>query len=143
VSQCRADDRQETRTVAFWLWLTLMLWDDRPYCACSAASRRNQNLLPRNPAANDRHNFSFVVFPAWGIAARRLVGACPGTPIKLVAMAHRPNAPLRFDAVRAAIAAELRRLHSDLLQEPIPKPMAELLRQLDQTTQRHEDSKDI
>jgi hypothetical protein len=45
--------------------------------------------------------------------------------------------------VRAAIAAELRRLHSDLLQEPIPKAMTELLRQLDQPTQRHEDSKDI
>jgi hypothetical protein len=45
--------------------------------------------------------------------------------------------------VRAAIAAELRRLHSDLLQEPIPKRMAELLKQLDQPTQRDEDSDDI
>jgi hypothetical protein len=58
-------------------------------------------------------------------------------------MARRPNAPVRLNAVRAAIAAELRRLHSDLLQEPIPKRMAELLRQLDQTTQKHEDNDDI
>jgi hypothetical protein len=58
-------------------------------------------------------------------------------------MARRPNAPLRLNAVGAAIAAELRRLHSDLLQEPIPKRMAELLRQLDQPMQRDEDSDDI
>jgi hypothetical protein len=58
-------------------------------------------------------------------------------------MARRPKAPLRSDAVRAAIAAELRRLHSDLLQEPIPERMAELLRQLDQPTQGDEDSDDI
>jgi hypothetical protein len=31
-----------------------------------------------------------------------------------------------------AIAAELKRLHSNVLQEPIPDTMAELLRQLDQ-----------
>jgi len=47
-------------------------------------------------------------------------------------MARRPEARLAFEAVRTAIAAELKRLHSNVLHEPIPDRMAELLRQLDQ-----------
>jgi hypothetical protein len=35
-------------------------------------------------------------------------------------------------AVRSAIGAELRKLHSDLLREEIPDRMAELIKQLDQ-----------
>jgi hypothetical protein len=48
------------------------------------------------------------------------------------AMARRPRASLAFEGVRAAIAAELKRLYSNVLHEPITDRMAELLRQLDQ-----------
>jgi hypothetical protein len=44
----------------------------------------------------------------------------------------RDLAPADLRAIRAAIGAELRRLHSDLLREEIPDRMAELIRQLDQ-----------
>jgi hypothetical protein len=48
-------------------------------------------------------------------------------------MATRPSlAPADLRAVCAAIGAELRRLHSDLLREEIPDRMAELIRQLNQ-----------
>jgi hypothetical protein len=43
----------------------------------------------------------------------------------------RDLAPADLRAIRAAIGAELRRLHSDLLREEIPDRMAELIRQLD------------
>jgi hypothetical protein len=36
-----------------------------------------------------------------------------------------------FEAVRAAIGAELKKLSADVLYEPIPDRMAELLKQLD------------
>jgi hypothetical protein len=58
-------------------------------------------------------------------------------------MAHRPSPTLKLEAVRTAIAAELRRLHSDMLQEPIPQRMAELLRQLDQPTKSGENGDDV
>ena len=46
-------------------------------------------------------------------------------------MARRHNARSPFETVRAAIGAELKRLHSDVLHEPIPDAMCELLSQLD------------
>ncbi len=45
---------------------------------------------------------------------------------------RRPNRRLDFQAVRAGIAAELKRLYSRVLDEPIPDKMAELPKQLDQ-----------
>jgi hypothetical protein len=48
------------------------------------------------------------------------------------AMARRPRSRLAFEVVRTAIAAELNALYSDVLHEPIPERMADLLRQLDQ-----------
>jgi hypothetical protein len=50
----------------------------------------------------------------------------------LVAMARRPDRRLQFQAVRTAIAAELKRLFSNALDEPIPDKVAELIKQLDQ-----------
>jgi hypothetical protein len=47
-------------------------------------------------------------------------------------MGRRPRAGSDFEAVRAAIGTALRSLHSDVLLEPLPDRMAELLRQLDQ-----------
>jgi len=47
-------------------------------------------------------------------------------------MGRRPRAGSDFEAVRAAIGTVLRSLHSDVLLEPLPDRMAELLRQLDQ-----------
>ena len=38
--------------------------------------------------------------------------------------------------VRTGIGAELRALHSDVLREEVPDRMAELLKQLDQPTER-------
>jgi aminoglycoside phosphotransferase len=42
------------------------------------------------------------------------------------------HAGFDLKAVLTAIGAELRTLHSDVLSEPIPDRMAELLKQLDQ-----------
>jgi hypothetical protein len=50
-------------------------------------------------------------------------------------MARRPKARSAFDAVRAAIGAELKRRLSNVLSEPLPEEMAELLRQFDQPPQ--------
>jgi hypothetical protein len=47
-------------------------------------------------------------------------------------MGRRPRAGSDFEAVRAAIGTALRSLHSDVLLEPLPDRIAELLRQLDQ-----------
>jgi hypothetical protein len=57
-------------------------------------------------------------------------------------MARRPKARLAFDAVRSAIGAELKRLFSNVLREPIPEEMAELLRQLDQPQEGGQDTGD-
>jgi hypothetical protein len=47
-------------------------------------------------------------------------------------MARRPDTHFALEAVRTAIGAELKKIHSGVLREPIPVEMAELLRQLDQ-----------
>jgi hypothetical protein len=47
-------------------------------------------------------------------------------------MARRPNTRLASEAVRTAVGAELKRLFSNVLREPIPEEMAVLLKQLDQ-----------
>ena len=53
-----------------------------------------------------------------------------GQEVALVGM--KRDAGFDVKAVLTAIGAELRRLHSDVLREPLPDRMAELLRQLDQ-----------
>jgi hypothetical protein len=50
----------------------------------------------------------------------------------LVSMAPRSPASADLKAVRTGIGTELRTLFSDVLREPIPEKMAELLMQLDQ-----------
>ena len=50
----------------------------------------------------------------------------------LVGMGRRPRAGSNFEAVRTAIGTALRSLHSNVLHEPLPDRIAELLRQLDQ-----------
>jgi hypothetical protein len=55
-------------------------------------------------------------------------------------MARRPNARLAFETVRIAIGAELRMLFSDVLREPIPDRMAELLKLLDQPIEKSRDA---
>jgi hypothetical protein len=68
-----------------------------------------------------------------GTGARSCVAAGrAGNPARQVAMVRRPNARLAFEAVRTAVGAELKRLFSNVLQEPLPEEMAELSRQLDQ-----------
>ena len=47
-------------------------------------------------------------------------------------MGRRPRAGSDFEAVRTAIGTALCSLHSNVLREPLPDRMAELLRQLDQ-----------
>ncbi len=44
----------------------------------------------------------------------------------------RMNCRGLFDSVRAGIGSALRSLHSDVLREPLPDGIAELLRQLDE-----------
>ena len=58
--------------------------------------------------------------------------------IALVGMER--HAVLDVKAVLTAIGAELRRIHSDVLREPIPDRMAELLRQLDQPPEGSRDT---
>jgi hypothetical protein len=56
----------------------------------------------------------------------------PASGMTLVGMGRRPKAGLDFEAVRTAIGNELRSLHSDVLHEPLPDRIAELLSQLHQ-----------
>jgi hypothetical protein len=54
-------------------------------------------------------------------------------------MARRPSIHGDLKAVRAGIGAELRKFLIDVMREPIPDEMAELLKQLDQQTSRLSD----
>jgi Anti-sigma factor NepR len=47
-------------------------------------------------------------------------------------MGRRPRAMSHFDAVCAGIGTALRSLYSNVLNEPLPERIAELLRQLDE-----------
>lgn len=62
--------------------------------------------------------------------------------VRLVTMARGPQGRLAFEAVRIAIGAELMRLYSNVLREPIPDRMAELLRQLDKPPEEGQDTDD-
>ena len=64
----------------------------------------------------------------------------PASGMVLVGMGRRPRADSNFEAVRAAIGTALRSLHSDVLREPLPDRIAELLRQLDQPTESSRDT---
>jgi hypothetical protein len=64
----------------------------------------------------------------------RLLGAATATA--LVHMAHRVEATADLKAVRTGIGTALRTLLSDVLREPVPDRMGELLRQLDQPATR-------
>jgi hypothetical protein len=64
----------------------------------------------------------------------------PASGMALVGMGRRPRADSNFEAVRAAIGTALRSLHFDVLREPLPDRIAELLRQLDQPTESSRDT---
>jgi hypothetical protein len=49
-----------------------------------------------------------------------------------VGMGRRPRATSHLDAVRAGIGSALRSLYSNVLNEPLPERIAELLKQLDE-----------
>jgi hypothetical protein len=55
----------------------------------------------------------------------------PANGVTRVAMGRRPGAGPDFETARTAIGMALRSLHSDVLSEPLPEKIAELLRQLD------------
>jgi hypothetical protein len=55
-------------------------------------------------------------------------------------MGRRPRAVSDFEAVRTAIGTALRSLHSDVLCEPLPDRMVELLRQLDRPSESNQDT---
>jgi hypothetical protein len=57
-------------------------------------------------------------------------------------MGRRLRAGSDFAAVRTAIGTALRSLHSNVLVEPLPDMMAELLRQLDQQLRQVNQQKD-
>jgi hypothetical protein len=50
----------------------------------------------------------------------------------LVGMGHRPRPRSHFDSVRAGIGSALRSIYSGVLDEPLPKKIADLVKQLDQ-----------
>jgi hypothetical protein len=57
-------------------------------------------------------------------------------------MGRRPRAGSDFEVVRTAIGTALRSLHSNVLLEPLPDRIAELLRQLDQQLRQLNQQKD-
>jgi hypothetical protein len=57
-------------------------------------------------------------------------------------MARRSKARSATEAVRAAIGAELKRLFSNILSEPIPEEMAQLLRQFDPPPEDNQNADD-
>jgi len=66
----------------------------------------------------------------------------PASGMTLVGMGRRPRAGSDFEAVRTAIGTALRSLHSNVLREPLPDRMAELLRQLDQQLRQFDQDAD-
>jgi hypothetical protein len=64
----------------------------------------------------------------------------PANGMTLVGMGRRPRVGRDFEAVRTAIGTALRSLHSDVLHEPLPDRIAELLRQLDQPAESGDDN---
>jgi hypothetical protein len=64
----------------------------------------------------------------------------PANGMVLVGMGRGPRARSHFDSVRAGIGSALRSLHSDVLREPLPDRIAQLLRQLDQPTESSRDT---
>jgi Anti-sigma factor NepR len=77
----------------------------------------------------------------WGEMLVSCRGAgIPASGITLVGMARRPRAGLDFEAVRTAIGTALRSLHANVLREPLPDRMVELLRQLDQPPNRGQET---
>ena len=56
----------------------------------------------------------------------------PVNGMTLVDMGRQPRLRSHFDSVRAGIGNALRSLHSDVLREPLPDRIAELVKQLDE-----------
>jgi hypothetical protein len=61
---------------------------------------------------------------------------------EIALVGRKRHVDLDLKAVRTAIGTALRSLHSDVLQEPIPDRIAELLRQLDQQLNQLDRPKD-
>ena len=66
----------------------------------------------------------------------------PASGMTLVGTGRRPRAGRDFEAVGTAIGTALRLLHSNVLNEPLPDRIAELLRQLDQQLRQFDQQKD-
>ena len=80
-------------------------------------------------------------YGGWGQNAE-LCDNAPRNQARLATMGRRPKGRLALELVRIAISAELRRLYSTVLSEPIPDRMAELLRQLDQPPEEGQNTDD-
>jgi Anti-sigma factor NepR len=65
------------------------------------------------------------------------------TAAHIVDMGRRGRARSHFDAVRTGIGTELRSLYSNVLNEPLPEKIAELLRQLDEQIRQLDRDDDI
>jgi len=64
-------------------------------------------------------------------------------PHNMVDMGRRGKARSHFDAVRTGIGTELRSLYFNVLNEPLPEKIAELLRQLDEQIRQLDRDDDI
>ncbi len=106
-----------------------------PPCVSPSSSRSGSSSTTRiGEAAPRRLCAMHSLVPI--IAATNLGATGPGARIPAngmtqVAMGRRPGAGPDFEAARAAIGLALRSLHSDVLSEPLPEKIVELLRQLD------------
>ena len=77
----------------------------------------------------------------WGKMLMNCRGAgIPANGKTLVGMSRRPESGIDFEAVRTAIGAALRTRYSEILREPIPDRMAELLRELDRPQANGQDA---
>jgi hypothetical protein len=93
--------------------------------AISLWSRREADRHRRNTA----HTWSTCVF------------CYPNSA--LVGMGRRPRARSHFDAVRAGIGTALRSLYFNVLNEPLPEKIAELLTKLDEQLRQLDRDDDI
>jgi hypothetical protein len=57
-------------------------------------------------------------------------------------MGRRPKARSNFDAARAGIGTALRSLYSNVLNDPLPEKIVELLRQLEEQLRKFDEDAD-
>jgi hypothetical protein len=134
-------DGRAAKALCYLKWLTLISpGSERPVVGPGVRiSRLVPAAISAQKGVKHGHEWLTGVFhcpiPALGKRGEMLMNCRgAGIPAKgttLVGMDRRPETGIDFEAVRTAIGAALRTHYSEVLREPIPDRMAELLRELD------------